>query len=85
VVSGKQAERFPDQPPLGIFDLTPYGLPVMLAGIIYVVLLGPKLLPGDVKTKRKPCAAVETGPVVPDPRSAVKSLVAHFRIPALYS
>ena len=52
VVSGKQSERFPDQKPIGIFDLTPYGVPVAIAGIVYMVAFGPKLLPGAAKKKQ---------------------------------
>ena len=49
VVAGLQRERFPDEPAFGIFDLSPFGVPVALAGLIYVVLFGPKLLPGVPK------------------------------------
>jgi Na+/H+ antiporter NhaD/arsenite permease-like protein len=48
VVAGKQAVNFPEQKPLGIFDLTPYGLPVALVGILYIILFAPVMLPGRV-------------------------------------
>ena len=35
VVAGKQKEKFPDDSPtIGLFDLSPYGVPVALAGLI---------------------------------------------------
>lgn len=55
VIAGKQRDSFPDEPPLPLFGVTPYGVPVALAGIIYIVLLGPVLLPGKAKTT-SPCA-----------------------------
>ena len=53
VVSGKQRSRFPDEKPIGIFDLTPYGVPVAIAGMVYMVAFGPKLLPGAAKHERR--------------------------------
>eukprot|EP00892_Ulva_mutabilis_P000905 jgi/Ulvmu1/10815/UM069_0051.1 len=50
VIAGKQRDSFPDEPPLRLFDLTPYGVPVALAGILYLVLFAPRLLPGKAKT-----------------------------------
>lgn len=55
VVAGKQAVNFPDQAPLHIFDLTRYGLPVALVGIIYIILFAPAVLPGHALTK---CASL---------------------------
>lgn len=49
VVAGKQRESFPDDPPIGMFDLSPYGVPVALAGTIYIILFAHKLLPGKAK------------------------------------
>ena len=51
VVAGKQQERFPNDPKLGIFGLALYGVPVALAGIVYIILFAPKLLPGGGKKK----------------------------------
>jgi di/tricarboxylate transporter len=31
--------------PLGMFELTPVGLPILLAGILYLVVIAPKLIP----------------------------------------
>lgn len=56
VVAGKQRETFPDRPPIGIFDISVYGIPVALTGCIYIVLFAPRLLPGKAKT-RSLCAA----------------------------
>lgn len=49
VVAGKQLESFPNDPPIGIFDLSPYGIPVALAGTIYIILFAPRILPGKAK------------------------------------
>lgn len=49
VVAGKQRESFPEDPPITMFDLSPYGVPVALAGVIYIVILAPRLLPGKAK------------------------------------
>lgn len=72
VVAGKQRESFPDDPPITMFDLSPYGVPVALAGIIYIILLAPRLLPGKAKkaagyvsmsTRSTPCMLLEVEPV----------------------
>jgi hypothetical protein len=55
VVAGAQKKKFPDDPPLKLFDLTPYGVPVAIVGVIYIVLLAPTLLPGKAKNTTK-CA-----------------------------
>jgi len=31
--------------PLGIFELTPIGLPILIAGLIYMATLGQRLIP----------------------------------------
>eukprot|EP00892_Ulva_mutabilis_P002422 jgi/Ulvmu1/12180/UM085_0044.1 len=49
VVAGKQREAFPDDPPIAIFDLSPYGVPVALAGALYIILFATRLLPGKAK------------------------------------
>jgi hypothetical protein len=46
---------FPDDDPIGIFDLSPYGVPVALMGIIYIVLFAPKILPGKAKKRATEC------------------------------
>ena len=56
VIAGKQRDSFPDDPPLRLFNVTPYGVPVAMAGMLYLVLLAPSLLPGKAKTAA-PCAA----------------------------
>lgn len=52
VIAGKQRETFPDEPPIGIFDLSLYGVPVALSGAVYIVLFAPVLLPGKAKRRR---------------------------------
>ncbi len=34
-----------EQPPMGMFELAPVGLPIAIVGILYVWLIGPRLLP----------------------------------------
>jgi di/tricarboxylate transporter len=48
-VAGKFRTKFPDAQPLQMFGLTPYGVPVALAGAAYIILFGPRLLPGNTK------------------------------------
>lgn len=50
VIAGKQRDSFPDDPPIHLFDVTPFGVPVALAGVLYIVLFGPRLLPGKAKS-----------------------------------
>jgi di/tricarboxylate transporter len=38
-------------PPLGMFELTPVGLPIALAGIAYIYFFGRKLIPARVSTE----------------------------------
>ena len=49
VVAGKQRESFPEDPPITMFDLSPYGVPVAMAGVIYIILFAPRILPGKAK------------------------------------
>jgi Na+/H+ antiporter NhaD/arsenite permease-like protein len=46
VVAGQQKRSFPDMPPIQLFDLSPYGVPVAIVGGIYIILFAPRLLPG---------------------------------------
>jgi di/tricarboxylate transporter len=48
VVEGLLKDRYPDDESIsiGLFDLGQYGVPVAMAGIIYVLLASPVLLPG---------------------------------------
>lgn len=41
VVSGLLEDRYPDDPRIGLFDLSEYGVPIAMAGITYVVLMTP--------------------------------------------
>lgn len=51
VVAGKQKDTFPDDKPIGLFDLSPYGVPVAIMGIIYIIVFAPRLLPGKAKKR----------------------------------
>jgi hypothetical protein len=48
VVVGLLQERYPDDPSIqiGLFDLGQYGVPIAMAGISYILLASPFLLPG---------------------------------------
>jgi di/tricarboxylate transporter len=50
VVQGLLDDRYPDDSPnavdIGLFDLGQYGVPVAMAGIAYVLVMSPFLLPG---------------------------------------
>ena len=50
VVSGLYEERFPGKS-IGIFDLSPYGVPVMFSGLAYVLIFSPWLLTGGARRK----------------------------------
>ena len=47
------------QPGLGMFELTPVGLPVAVAGLAYLLLFGPRLLPERVSVAADSAAARE--------------------------
>ena len=46
VVVGLFEQRYPDGETIGLFDLGQYGVPVALAGMIYILLASPFWLPG---------------------------------------
>lgn len=50
VVVGLLNDRYPDVPSIGLFDLGQYGVPVMIAGIAYVLIASPFLLPGGSRS-----------------------------------
>lgn len=56
VVVGLLEERYANNPEIdvsiGLFDLGLYGVPVMLAGITYLLLASPFLLPGGTRRRR---------------------------------
>ena len=39
------ARRKPSQPPMGMFELAPVGIPIAVVGILYVWLIGVRLVP----------------------------------------
>jgi di/tricarboxylate transporter len=47
------------QPALGMFEITPVGLPVALAGLVYLLLVSPRLLPDRVPVAADMAAARE--------------------------
>jgi len=53
VVDGMRREKYPDAEKIGLFDLSKYGVPVLLSGLCYTLLVSPFLLPGGVTTKKK--------------------------------
>ena len=50
VVEGMMRERYPDAEPIGMFDLSMYGVPVALSGFAYILIFSPFLLPGGKRT-----------------------------------
>ena len=50
VVEGMMRERYPDAQPIGMFDLSMYGVPVALSGFAYILIFSPFLLPGGKRT-----------------------------------
>lgn len=58
VVAGLYEQRLPGQS-IGIFDLSPYGVPVMLSGLAYVLAVSPWLLVGGARRSRSGAAGAE--------------------------
>ena len=46
VVDGMRRERYPDETEIGLFELSKYGVPVLLSGLAYMLIAAPFLLPG---------------------------------------
>eukprot|EP00223_Ostreococcus_mediterraneus_P003509 CAMPEP_0179605312 /NCGR_PEP_ID=MMETSP0930-20121108/851_1 /TAXON_ID=548131 ORGANISM="Ostreococcus mediterraneus, Strain clade-D-RCC1621" /NCGR_SAMPLE_ID=MMETSP0930 /ASSEMBLY_ACC=CAM_ASM_000580 /LENGTH=1050 /DNA_ID=CAMNT_0021473727 /DNA_START=338 /DNA_END=3486 /DNA_ORIENTATION=+ len=46
VVDGMRRERYPDERALGLFELSKFGVPVLLSGMAYMLVAAPVLLPG---------------------------------------
>jgi di/tricarboxylate transporter len=51
VVAGLYVEYYPDKPPIGLFDLGVYGVPVLFIGLAYIIVASQYLLPGG-KTRQ---------------------------------
>ena len=47
VVLGLYQARYPNEPPIGLFDLSIYGVPIAMIGMVYIILCSPYLLPGS--------------------------------------
>ena len=52
VVDGMRKERYPDETAIGLFELSKYGVPVLLSGLCYMLLASPFLLPGGKKESK---------------------------------
>ena len=46
VIDGMRKEKYPNERALGMFELSKYGVPVLLSGLAYVLFAAPFLLPG---------------------------------------
>ena len=46
VVDGMRRERYPNEREIGLFELSKYGVPVLLSGLAYMLVAAPFLLPG---------------------------------------
>jgi di/tricarboxylate transporter len=63
VVVGLLEERYPNDSSvkIGLFDLAEYGIPVAMAGLAYVLLMSPFLLPGNTDDSEDPSEAILLG------------------------
>ena len=61
VVVGLLNERYADPPQIGLFDLGEYGVPVAMAGIAYILIASPFLLPGGKGSKKDGDALLPDG------------------------
>lgn len=55
VVAGLLAQMYPNQPEfkIGLFDLSLYGVPIAMIGMVYILLTSPCLLPGGEGCRNK--------------------------------
>jgi di/tricarboxylate transporter len=51
VVAGLYTEYYPNKPPIGLFDLGQFGVPILFIGMSYIIVFSQYLLPGG-KTRR---------------------------------
>ena len=51
VVAGLNTEYYPNKPPIGLFDLWQFGVPILFIGMSYIIVFSQYLLPGG-KTRR---------------------------------
>lgn len=49
VVDGMRRERYPNERALGLFELSKFGVPVLLSGLAYMLIAAPALLPGGAR------------------------------------
>ena len=52
VVDGMRKERYPEETAIGLFELSKYGVPVLLSGLCYMLVASPFLLPGGKKENK---------------------------------
>ena len=53
VVDGMRKERYPEEKAIGLFELSKYGVPVLLSGLCYMLVASPFLLPGGKKENKE--------------------------------
>jgi len=57
VVMGLYKEKYPDEPQIGLFDLSIYGVPIALIGLSYILLFSPCLLP-NISTEKTDTSSI---------------------------
>ncbi|PJF36384.1 MAG: hypothetical protein CUN49_05735 [Candidatus Thermofonsia Clade 1 bacterium] len=72
ITSGLLMAANPPQVPLGVLDFTPVGGLIAIAGILYIILLAPRLLPERTSLWQP---ATLNPPAVASPRAAVLSIL----------
>jgi len=84
VVDGMRRERYPDERALGLFELSKFGVPVLLSGMAYMLVAAPVLLPGGRRRGNEDAASMDVdnltvGAVIPRGSPVVDSKVAILR------
>ena len=84
VVDGMRKEKYPNERALGLFELSKYGVPVLLSGLAYVLVAAPVLLPGGSRSDTGAATDVDmdnltVGAVVPRGSPVVDAEVAVLR------
>lgn len=64
VVVGLLQDRYGDAIQIGLFDLGEYGVPVALAGIAYVLVASPFLLPGGVRQSSTTASPIDESDIL---------------------
>lgn len=82
VVDGMRKDKYPSERALGLFELSKYGVPVLLSGMAYVLVAAPVLLPGGTGSDTGGTADMDNltvGAVVPRGSPVVDAEVAVLR------